>query len=1240
LRAKVSPNGAFLRITAFTAQENGTKTKDTRSALANADGDIRQTSKSFTGGKLGMKKTKFFRVITFMLAMIFVFGGGAMATSADDTGSSTGNTGDWFSQYAELAETISYNEYLQGSIDSGVKRAEKSESIFAWENYTGVLNDNMIAGEVTEENEELHITYGDDGKPTGLYIPDTYDVTWVTDKITAPGRYNIVIKYYPVENKATPVEKMLRINGKIPFSEACQITMDKIWKTEAPYADVEIDWILLAGYDVQSCIDEAAAHGVKAYVATKTVDNKEKTYLRYEMPSCWTAANTAFVDGLGLRFFTKDIDGNEIRSALNDIPAWYEYTFKDANGYTLEPFEVELAPDANGQVSITLESENEPVIISEIRFEVPKSNITYGEYAAMYAAEPEGKGVLKIEGEYFSSVSSQTIYPVSDNTSAITSPTATDRSLLNTVGGDKWQSAGQWIEYSFSVTDSGKYRIVPRFKQHLLDGIYTSRAIHIFGGNYNGLPFQEAASLKFGYSSDWQVAPLSLNDGTPIEFYFEAGVVYTVRFEVTLGAMGNIVREVQECLNHINEDYLNILKLTGPTPDENNDYGFNRIMPNTMRDMIIQSRKLESIAASLAEEAGGKSTNSATLEKISRVLYEMGSDEESVAKNLEQLKTYIGTLGTWLSDAKTQPLVIDFINIQPGSAPLPKAKPGFFRALWYEILGFLRSFFRNYDRMGAMSIPDENEVVEVWLAYGRDQAQVIRGLINNDFTSVGGAPVNLKLVSAGTLLPSILSGKGPDVYIGLGQGDVINYAIRGALTSIDDLPEQGEYKGNPEAFIRDFGQTPEEFYAEYKESRSDFNEAAMIVLEIENSAGEMHCYGLPETQNFSMMFVRNDIMAELGITKLETWDDVKAAIPVLQANNMQIGMHNDVKIFLYQYGDELFADGGMRINLDSPVAEDAFSTMCDFFTMYSFPYKYDFANRFRTGEMPIGFATYTATYNQLKVFATEIEGLWSMYPMPGVYNNEGKINRESVSTVSAIVMIVGCENKHDSWEFMRWHVGAKCQVDYSNEMVAILGPSAKHATASRTALESMPWTNAERNQIMQQFDELASIPNYPGSYIVDRYLKFAFLDAYDDNLDPVKALRQHISTINKEIARKRQEFDLEILEIEVKYEIAELKDERKGSTRICATLAEKRLREAYYMLCDMSYGAEYNDVCGNLTKLITMSAYETRDHASIGEFTDNLEALAHSKGNNQFDDVIGKLRDAIKALKSYETYRK
>ena len=126
-------------------------------------------------------------------------------------------------------------------------------------------------------------------------------------------------------------------------------------------------------------------------------------------------------------------------------------------------------------------------------------------------------------------------------------------------------------------------------------------------------------------------------------------------------------------------------------------------------------------------------------------------------------------------------------DIQMLKEKLPKAADNFFQAFWHEMQRFFQSFFRNYDRMGATV--DASEVAganEVWLAYGRDQTQVIRNLINNEFTPTTGITIDLKLVAGGTLLPSILSGQGPDVYIGLGDNDVINFAIRGAILPIEN----------------------------------------------------------------------------------------------------------------------------------------------------------------------------------------------------------------------------------------------------------------------------------------------------------------------------------------------------------------------------------------------------------------------------------------------------------------------
>ena len=1223
-----------------------------------------------------MRKAKFQRIAAFLLALTFLLGGATLFASANESSVSDKTTED----LKALLNAISYDEYLFENAD--VPKGTSTIVVDATKNVTYTPagskasdeNGEGAAAGLTPEyvtlpekgtTDEQKKAYRDAAIKTeayistfdgvdGIFSPVSGTLTWEIPEITkeTPAAfYSIEIVCYPIENKSASVERVFKINGDVPFAEARYITISKIWKNVYTDAKVEVGEDENADEIIAAFNALSASYGLDCK-ASKLEEN-DKTYVVYTMPEYWTEAQANILNGVDAdgntvseklaRFFVIDIDGNETRSSLVQDPAWMTYTMKDSNGFLLDDFQFVLEADAEtGKTTISLESVNEPIVIKEIRLVPYEGYDSYQTYLNKIKEKNggtlpgAGKDKIKIEAEYSSAVSSQTIYPVGDTTSAINSPAATDRTVINSMGGDKWQTPGQWIEYKFMVKESGFYNISTRFKQSVLDGMYTSRALSIYSegldenalGYYNGIPFAEAGRLQFNYSSDWQSG--KINDGSDgtFDIYFEKDVVYTLRFEVTLGNMGSIVSRVQESLNAINADYLNILKLTGTSPDQYRDYGFSRVMPDTMIDMIKQARVLGDVAVELEEAANVKSSMTATLEKVARLLEQMGKDDDEVAKNLDQLKTYIGSLGTWLSDAKTQPLLFDYIVIQSADDDsVPPAKAGFFKTIAYEVVSFVQSFFRNYDRMGAMTEAEGEDVVEVWLAYGRDQSQVIRSLINNDFTPNTKVAVDLKLVSGGTLLPSILAQMGPDVYIGIGQGDVINYAIRGALLPIEDM----------EGFDTPYTVNG----VEYDPILDDFNDAAMMVLGIEVPMTEeemvayekangvtldrneynvkMHYYGLPETQNFTMMFVREDIFVDLGLTIPKTWDDVKEAIPVLQANNMQIAMHNDCKIFLYQMGGELFADNGMRINLDSNVALDSFNTMCEMFTMYSFPYKYDFANRFRTGEMPIGFATYTSTYNQLKVFATEIEGLWGFYPMPGYADENGEnINNVSVSTVTAISMMVGCENMDGAWKFMRWHVDEECQKDYSNEMVAILGPSAKHATANESALKELPWTAEELEMLEAQFNNLASVPNYPGSYIIDRYTKFAFLSAYNDKADPVTELQSYIRIINTEITRKRQEFGLETL--------------ADGQT-----LAQKRMAEAEAKILaakeSESYNAAYDETCNNILALI--AGYTTEDFASMYSLSAQLRAL----DGTLFGGAADNLDSAAKALESYEAYK-
>ena len=401
------------------------------------------------------------------------------------------------------------------------------------------------------------------------------------------------------------------------------------------------------------------------------------------------------------------------------------------------------------------------------------------------------------------------------------------------------------------------------------------------------------------------------------------------------------------------------------------------------------------------------------------------------------------------------------------------------------------------------------------------------------------------------------------------------------------------------------------YFESFDEVTKRFSKAATIPFTL---YGET--FAIPENQTFPMLFYRKDILADLGLEVPETWDDVLSMIPVLQYNNMEIGLTTDYLTYLYQMGGQLYADNGMRVNLDANLSLEAFEMMCNMFTMYSLPYTYDFANRFRTGEIPIAISPYTS-YNQLVVFATEIAGLWEFTTIPGMPRSDGSINNTAVSTVSGVVVMEGSDNKKNAWEFIDWYTDAPFQAAYSNELVAVLGDAGMNPTANIEALEELSWTSSEYNSLRTQFDALTALPNYPGSYIIGRYTSFAFYDAYNNNASPSESLLSYINIINKEFSRKREEFDLETLEI--------------GEN-----LAEKRIRQAGEIIEDMKKADQeaYKAQIDALNAAIETALIGTSGDA---EFDALAAAAAALKSANAelFGEVADYIDDAVEALKSY-----
>ncbi len=934
---------------------------------------------------------------------------------------------------------------------------------------------------------------------TGLYLPSDGHVS-VKVNIPETGRYAMQIEYFPVigfktgsvtgetvENTGSTIERTLYIDGVVPFYEARFLSFSRI------YSDILTD----------------------------------------------------DYDGDRMNAFEKDIAENEMRPDKIQTPRWMKAYFTDSTGNHLDPFRFYFT---EGEHTITIDAQREGFVISKISVVPFEDTISYDEYLKKHEGnvnngDIEG-GSIKLEGELYTSTSDRSVYPTADHSSAITSPQNASREVLNMVSEDNWKTLGQWASWVVDAPKAGYYKIAVRYRQSTNDGLFSSRILRVNGE----IPFDEAKRLQFDYNDLWQTC--YLNDGS--EEHADGFLIYlnegknTITLEANLGNMTEVIRELSEVITTINASYIDILKITGNTPDANRDYGFYGLIPGSIDDLADMSDKLYEIADELAA-ISGKSANLTTLENVARRLNKMGNKEDEVAKNMSGLKSDIGSLGTWLQTAMTQPLSVDYISIQgadSGEEDLPRANENFFESLWYEIRMFGMSFVSDYNTLGVMEEVSEDESIIVWTSAGRDQLKIIRNLVN-DFSADSGIAVSLKLTAAGSLLPSILAGVGPDV--SLDNVTIVDWAIRGAIVPLGNVGTGEEYF---EGFndLYNSGQFPEAAFIPltlYTDDIKDYNyEEHGPITDYDATV-----YGLPNTLDFFMMFYREDVFRNLGIEAPQTWDDFYSILPVLQDNQMQVVFptaQGGINLFLYQMLERdfdpiatngMYADNGRRINLDSDIALTAFDRLCSIFTQYKLPVAPNFENQFRTGDIPLGIVTYSV-YTQLSVFAPEIRGLWKFVPVPGYEyvdeNGDTQINKNTVSYVSSIVMPRGDrsdEKAQNAFDFMAWYVGAENQANYANEYGAWMGQNTKYNTANIEALYDMNWTTEEAENIKTQMENLVGIPDYPGSYIITRNINNAFMNSYNNNTDPVTTMLDYIVDINKELTRKRDEFGLDTHEI-------------------------------------------------------------------------------------------------------------
>ncbi len=802
----------------------------------------------------------------------------------------------------------------------------------------------------------------------------------------------------------------------------------------------------------------------------------------------------------------KDSKDNDLRPRQIKYDRWMTEPIKDREGLFNEPYYFYLEA---GHHTITVRGIKVLTAFKSFTFKNYETPISYDEIKptesqindtpALTTDNEIGSKTIFLQGENSTYKTASTLYATYDRTSYLINPSHPTKQRFNTVGADTWNKATQAITWDFNVPNDGYYRFSFIARQNKLRGFFTNRKVYIDGE----VPCEELLAQTFGYDAKWYQQTLMDENGEDIYIFLKAGK-HSLTLEAVPGDIGEVMQRLDEIVYTLNYYYRRILMITGPNPDQYNDYFVDREIPELLgvfQTAVDQLRAERIRIEELSQKAG---SGASSLETLAVILERCIKKPDEIPQMKQTIKDSISAVSAWMRDYRDQPLELDFIEIGTVHEELANAKPNFLEQFVYSFNAFIGSFFEDYTVLSEGVAKSLN----VWVANGRDQAIIVKELVEGDFNvnNTYGISAAINLVQ-GSILEATLAGKGPDIAVFIGGDFPIQLAARDLLVDLTQF--------------KDYDQVIEERYTGDVTTLYKYRDGI---------------YALPVSQNFPMLFYRTDIYEELGLQPPKTWVEFIDQIPTLQRSYLSMGLLppstnitssvfescDTFAMMVLQTGNNIYVDDLSKTTYDMQEIIDVFTTWTKFYTVYSFDQVYDPFTRFRTGEMPIMIQNYTF-YNQLSVSAPEIKGLWDFIEVPGTIRADGTISHAANSSSSGAIIFNKVADTNAAWSFIKWFTSTDVQALYGQTIEALMGPMGRFDSANVHALEQLPWSTAEFAKISNQMNQTREIPIIPASYATTRHTKNALRAVVNDKYSPRYTLMTYNRDINAEITRKNNE---------------------------------------------------------------------------------------------------------------------
>lgn len=807
--------------------------------------------------------------------------------------------------------------------------------------------------------------------------------------------------------------------------------------------------------------------------------------------------------------FRQNIRGDEIMPSLTEQYQWQTQLLYDSQSEYSAPLYYWL--DA-GEHTLTLELKEESfALAAAVFYNLPETE-SYSETLARQSDLQDSDGVLLCyEAEKGYLKNDVTLFATYDTAYSHVTPASAENTLYNTIGKNTWKKIGQQITWEIEAPEDGFYYLAFKVKQYDKSNAYVTRAVTIDGEEI----CREANAVKFTYQTGWYVRRLETDAGDPIKVYLTKGRHVLGLQAVLDEELAEVLRGVNGTMERLQGWYREIIKITGfnadagrITIDANRDFNLDKTVPGLLEGLRQCRDELDGYYQRVDEITGISTASASILSETSSLLGKLIKRPKRIVPQIETLRGDISSLATWVIDMQTQPLQMDKFYLYSPDVGTPKVENSFFGQIWYRLKMFFHSFTGKTTAVaGTVETDTDAPTIRVWISTaditttgassGRDQAIILKRLIDESFTAETGINVEVSLVSSSsTLVQAVLAGEGPDVALFTSTDTPVNLAMRGAVLDLS------RFEG-------------------FDETLAQFTESAVKPFWYQGG-----CYALPETQNFNVLFYRSDVYEELGLEPPKTWEEFYEQVIFLSNNNYMVGVpqnQNTFETFLYQSGTTFYTEDFSKSTFDTEAALNAFEQWTGLYTKYSLSLIFDFFNRFRSGEMVLAIMPYNQV-NYLYSAAPELDGLWGIAEIPVTIREDGVRSGVVTCSSTGCIALKGTQHPEEAYRFLNWWVSGKAQGDFGTQVEQTLGVAARYGTANLEAFERIPWNTDQAEIIRKQRANTVAVEQIPGNYYIARNLSFAFRAVVYNKANLRETLYKYNIEINKELARKQKEF--------------------------------------------------------------------------------------------------------------------